>query len=67
MHLVRRRLRQGRRLLNVDVSASTPVFLAYVVNDAEPSTAMPNNPEETYRHSRSWFLTELAERLNREA
>jgi lysophospholipase L1-like esterase len=41
------------------------VFLAYVVNDAEPSTAMPVPPAETYRHSRSWFLTELAERLNR--
>ena len=41
------------------------VFLAYVVNDAERSTAMPTPPEEVYRHSRSWFLTEVAERLNR--
>jgi hypothetical protein len=41
------------------------VFLAYVVNDAEPATAMPIPPEEIYRHSRSWFLTEVAERLNR--
>ena len=40
-------------------------FLAYVVNDAEPSTAMPTPPEEVYRHSHSWFLTELAERVNR--
>lgn len=41
------------------------VVLAYVVNDAEPATAMPIPPEEVYRHSRSWLLTELAERLNR--
>jgi hypothetical protein len=26
---------------------------------------MPTPPEETYRHSRSWFLTELAEVANR--
>jgi len=26
---------------------------------------MPTPPEEAYRHSRSWFLTEVAERLNR--
>ena len=26
---------------------------------------MPTPPEEVYRHSRSWFLTEVAERLNR--
>lgn len=59
--------RQERQLLEqlMRVYAPDAVFLAYVVNDAEPSTAMPNNPEETYRHSRSWFLTELAERLNR--
>ena len=24
---------------------------------------MPTPPEEAYRHSRSWFLTEVAERL----
>lgn len=59
--------RQERQLLEQLMPIYTPdqVFLAYVVNDAEPSTAMPNNPEETYRHSRSWFLTEAAERLNR--
>ena len=59
--------RQERQLLEQLIPIYQPdaVFLAYVVNDAEPSTAMPNNPEETYRHSRSWFLTEAAERLNR--
>ena len=59
--------RQERQLLEqlIPLYAPDQVFLAYVVNDAEPSTAMPNNPEETYRHSRSWFLTEAAERLNR--
>ncbi len=59
--------RQERQVLEQLMPVYVPdaVFLAYVVNDAEPSTAMPNNPEETYRHSRSWFLTELAERLNR--
>ena len=59
--------RQERQLLEQLMPVYIPdhVFLAYVVNDAEPSTAMPNNPEETYRHSRSWFLTEAAERLNR--
>lgn len=41
------------------------VFLAYVVNDAEPSTAMPVPPEETYRHAWSWFLSEEADHLNR--
>lgn len=41
------------------------VFLAYVVNDAEPSTAMPVPPEDTYRHARSWFLSDWADHLNR--
>jgi lysophospholipase L1-like esterase len=59
--------RQERQLLEQLIPIYQPdaVFLAYVVNDAEPSTAMPTPPEEVYRHSRSWFLTELAERLNR--
>jgi lysophospholipase L1-like esterase len=58
--------RQERQLLEQLLPIYLPdsVFLAYVVNDAEPSTAMPSNPEETYRHSRSWFLTEVADRLN---
>jgi len=60
--------RQERVLLEKLMSVYEPdvVFLAYVVNDAEPSTAMPTPPEEVYRHSYSWFLTELAERLNRQ-
>jgi lysophospholipase L1-like esterase len=59
--------RQERRLLEQLMPAYQPdaVFLGYVVNDAEPSTAMPATPDETYRHSTSWFLTELAEQLNR--
>ena len=59
--------RQERQLLEQLMPIYQPdaVFLAYVVNDAEPSTAMPTPPEEVYRHSRSWFLTEVAERLNR--
>lgn len=59
--------RQERQVLEQLMPVYEPdaVFLAYVVNDAEPSTAMPNNPEETYRHSRSWFLTEAAEWFNR--
>ena len=59
--------RQERQLLAQLMPIYEPdaVFLAYVVNDAEPSTAMPVPPEESYRHSRSWFLTEVAERLNR--
>jgi lysophospholipase L1-like esterase len=59
--------RQERQLLGQLMAIYRPdaVVLAYVVNDAEPSTAMPTPPEEVYRHSRSWFLTEVAERLNR--
>jgi lysophospholipase L1-like esterase len=59
--------RQERQLLAQLIPIYQPdaVFLAYVVNDAEPSTAMPTPPEEVYRHSTSWFLTEVAERLNR--
>lgn len=59
--------RQERQLLErlLPIYKPDAVFLGYVVNDAEPSTAMPVPPEETYRHSRSWFLTELAEVLNR--
>lgn len=59
--------RQERALLATLVPIYQPdaVVLAYVVNDAEPTTSMPTAPEEVYRHSRSWFLTELAEQLNR--
>jgi lysophospholipase L1-like esterase len=59
--------RQERQLLERLMPVYEPdvVFLAYLVNDAEPSTAMPTPPEETYRHARSWFLTELAETANR--
>ena len=35
------------------------------MNDAEPSTALPTPPDETYRHANSWFLAELAEVANR--
>ena len=59
--------RQERQLLErlMPVYRPDAVFLAYVVNDAEPSTAMPTPPDETYRHASSWFLTELAELANR--
>jgi len=59
--------RQERQLLErlMPVYQPDAVFLAYLVNDAEPSTAMPTPPEETYRHASSWFLTELAEVANR--
>jgi len=59
--------RQERQLLErlMPIYRPDAVFLAYVVNDAEPSTAMPTPPEETYRHANSWFLAELAEVANR--
>jgi lysophospholipase L1-like esterase len=59
--------RQERVLLEQLVPVYQPdaVVLAYVVNDAEPTTSMPTAPEEVYRHSRSWLLSEVAERLNR--
>jgi lysophospholipase L1-like esterase len=59
--------RMQRQLLAKLMSIYQPdaVFLAYVVNDAEPATAMPIPPEETYRHSGSWFLSEAADHLNR--
>lgn len=59
--------RQERQLLEhlLPIYQPDAVFLAYVVNDAEPATAMPVPPEEAYRHSRTWFLTEAADRLNR--
>ena len=59
--------RQERQLLAQLMPIYQPdaVFLAYVVNDAEPCTAMPVPPEETYRHSRSWFLADWADHLNR--
>jgi hypothetical protein len=60
--------RQERRLLEQLISVYQPdaVFLGYVVNDGRNrARAMPRPPEEEYRHSTSWFLTEVAERLNR--
>ena len=59
--------RQERQLLAQLMPVYQPdaVFLAYVVNDAEPSTAMPIAPEETYRHAYSWFLAAWADHLNR--
>lgn len=58
---------QERALLQKSIPIYQPdvVVLAYVVNDAEPTTSIPRSPDEVYRHSRSWFLTELAEQLNR--
>jgi lysophospholipase L1-like esterase len=59
--------RQERRLLErlLPVYEPDAVFLAYVMNDAEPSTALPTPPDETYRHANSWFRAELAEVANR--
>lgn len=59
--------RQERQLLErlMPIYRPDAVFLAYVVNDAEPSTAMPTSPDETYRHATSWFLAEMAEVANR--
>jgi lysophospholipase L1-like esterase len=59
--------RQERQLLErlMPIYRPDAVFVSYVVNDAEPSTAMPTPPEETYRHARSWFLAELEEVANR--
>jgi lysophospholipase L1-like esterase len=59
--------RQERQLLErlMPVYQPDAVFLAYLVNDAEPSTAMPTSPEETYRHANSWFLAELKDVANR--
>jgi lysophospholipase L1-like esterase len=59
--------RQEHQLLTQLMPIYQPdaVFLAYVVNDAEPCTAMPIPPEETYRHARSWFLAETADHWNR--
>jgi len=59
--------RQERQLLQqlMPVYAADAVVLSYVVNDAEPSTALPTPPDETYRHANSWFLAELAEISNR--
>ena len=59
--------RQERQLLAQLMPIYRPdaIFLAYVVNDAEPCTAIPVPPDETYRHARSWFLTEAADRMNR--
>ena len=59
--------RQERQLLErlMPVYAPDAVVLSYVMNDAEPSTALPTPPDETYRHANSWFLAELAEVSNR--
>ena len=59
--------RQERLLLErlMPVYEPDAVVLSYVMNDAEPSTALPTPPDETYRHANSWFLAELAEVANR--
>ena len=59
--------RQQRVLLErlMPVYEPDAVVLAYVMNDAEPSTALPTPPDETYRHANSWFLAELADVANR--
>ncbi len=59
--------RQERQLLERLLRVYEPdaVVLSYVMNDAEPSTALPTPPDETYRHANSWFLAELAEVANR--
>ena len=59
--------RQEHQLLTQLMPIYQPdaVFLAYVVNDAEPCTAMPIPPEDTYRHAWSWFLSEAADHWNR--
>jgi lysophospholipase L1-like esterase len=59
--------RQERQLLEQLLPAYQPdvVVLAYVINDAEPATAMPVPPEEAYRHAHLWCLTEFADHLNR--
>lgn len=59
--------RQERQLLAQLLPIYQPdaVFLAYVVNDAEPPTSVPMPPEETYRHAHSWFLSDFADHTNR--
>jgi len=59
--------RQERQLLSrlMPIYQPDAVVLSYVINDAEPSTALPTPPDETYRHAHSWFLAELAEISNR--
>jgi len=59
--------RQEQHLLAQLIPIYQPdaVFLAYVVNDAEPPTSVPIPPEETYRHAHSWFLSDTADHLNR--
>lgn len=59
--------RQERVLLErlMPVYQPDAVVLSYVMNDAEPSSALPPPPDETYRHANSWFLAELAEVSNR--
>lgn len=59
--------RQERQLLESLMKVYQPdaVVLSYVMNDAEPSTALPTPPDETYRHASSWFLAELADVANR--
>jgi len=59
--------RQERQLLArlMPIYEPDAVFLAYVVNDAEPPTSVAVPPEETYRHAYSWFLSDTADHLNR--
>ena len=58
--------RQERQLLAQLMPIYQPdaVFLAYVVNDAEPPTSVPVPPDETYRHAQSWFLSDFADQTN---
>lgn len=59
--------RQERELLATLLPIYQPdaVVLGYVVNDAEPPTAMPVPPEDTYRHAYSWFISDFADHFNR--
>jgi lysophospholipase L1-like esterase len=59
--------RQERQLLAQLLPIYQPdaVVLGYVMNDAEPSTAMPVPPAEIFRHANSWVLAEAADLLNR--
>ena len=59
--------RQERQLLAQLLPIYQPdaVFLAYVMNDAEPPTAVPVPPDQVFRHANSWVLAEAADLLNR--
>lgn len=59
--------RQERQLLEQLLPIYQPdaVILGYVMNDAEPATAIPVPPAEIFRHANSWVLAEAADLLNR--